>query len=159
MMLSPAKSPRKPLDVTADWFWEGNVVKAIVHFLEGQGWSIMAGVADIETKAQGVDLRAAKDDRVLLVEPKAFLLSTTATRAELAKSSPRTQPTKRNGFSHALLKAMRLQTKYPPAVVAIAFPDFPRYRRLFEETRSGLAKLGVAFITVSATGDVVTWGM
>ncbi len=71
MMLSPAKSPRKLLDVTADWFWEGNVVKAIAHFLEGQGWSITS-VANTETKAQGVDLRAAKNDRVLLVEAKGF---------------------------------------------------------------------------------------
>ena len=35
-------------------------------------------------------------------------------------------------YSHALLKAMRLQAKHPEALVAMAFPDFPRYRALFE---------------------------
>ena len=54
---------------------------------------------------------------------------------------------------------MRLQTKYPDAVVALAFPDFPRYRALFEETRIGLVKLGVALLTVDETGKVVIWGM
>ncbi|HUZ96766.1 MAG TPA: hypothetical protein VMU57_17825 [Edaphobacter sp.] len=61
--------------------------------------------------------------------------------------------------SHALLKVMRLQTKYPKAVVALAFPDFPRYRALFEETQGGLAKLEVAMLTMRADGIVLTWGL
>jgi hypothetical protein len=30
--------------------------------------------------------------------------------------------------------------------VALGLPDFPRYRSLFEETRTGLAKLGVVLL-------------
>jgi hypothetical protein len=54
---------------------------------------------------------------------------------------------------------MRLQTKHPHALVALGFPNFPRYRALFEETRGGLLKLGVAMMTVCADGHVETWGL
>jgi hypothetical protein len=54
---------------------------------------------------------------------------------------------------------LRLQTKYPNTIVAIGFPDFPRYRALFDERRGGLEKLGVVFITVGDNGDVQTWGL
>jgi hypothetical protein len=37
--------------------------------------------------------------------------------------------------------------------------DFPRYRALFEETRCGLAKLGVALLTVQENGNVQKWGL
>ncbi len=62
-------------------------------------------------------------------------------------------------YSDALLKVMRLQTKHPEAVVVLGLPEFPRYRALFEETRGGLAKLGVAMLTVRADGTITTWGL
>jgi hypothetical protein len=62
-------------------------------------------------------------------------------------------------YSHALLKVMRLQTKYPKAVVALGLPDFPRYRTLFEETQDGLRKLGVAMLMVREDGTVKSWGL
>jgi hypothetical protein len=57
------------------------------------------------------------------------------------------------------LKVLRLQTTHPNAIVALAFPDFPRYRDLFEETRSGLEKLDLAFLFVKKNGDVEEWGL
>lgn len=54
---------------------------------------------------------------------------------------------------------MRLQTKHPDAVVALGFPDSPRYRALFEETRGGLVKLGVGMLMVRADNTVKTWGL
>jgi hypothetical protein len=62
-------------------------------------------------------------------------------------------------YSHALLKVMRLQRKHPEAVVALGLPEFPPYRALFEETRGGLARLGMALLTVRADGTVRTWGL
>jgi hypothetical protein len=62
-------------------------------------------------------------------------------------------------YSHALLKVMRLQTKHPDAVVALGFPDFPRYRTLFQETQRGLSKLELAMLTVHADRTVTTWGL
>lgn len=54
---------------------------------------------------------------------------------------------------------MRPHTKHPEAVVALGLPEFPRYRALFEETQGGLAKLGVAMLTVCADGTVTTWAL
>jgi hypothetical protein len=62
-------------------------------------------------------------------------------------------------YDHALLKVLRLQTAHPEARVALAFPDFPRYRALFGETKLGLAKLGLAVLFVDAEGQVSEWGL
>jgi hypothetical protein len=57
------------LDVTTDWFWEGNVVNALASSLASKGWKI-EGQADTRSKEQGVDLRASKNGTTLLVEAK-----------------------------------------------------------------------------------------
>jgi hypothetical protein len=46
------------LDVTADWFWEGNVVEAIARFLANDGWMIV-GKADTHSKERGVDIQTS----------------------------------------------------------------------------------------------------
>lgn len=48
-----------------------------------------------------------------------------------------------------------LTSKRPEAVVAHRFPDFPRYRTLFEEMQGSLVNLGVAMLTAYA-GETVT---
>ena len=145
--------------VTTDWYWEGNVVDAIARSLEGQGWSIVAK-ADTHSKERGVDIQARKGDEALLVEAKGFPSRNyrdPRRAAEVKPTNPNNQA--QQWYSHALLKVMLLQTKYPGAVVALGFPDFPRYRALFEETRGGLAKLGVALLLVKESGHVETWGL
>ncbi len=42
------------MDVTADWYWEGNVVEAIARFLAHDGWTVVAK-ADTHSKKRGVD--------------------------------------------------------------------------------------------------------
>ena len=147
------------MDVTADWYWEGNVVAALARYLESDGWSIVS-LADTHSKAQGVDLHAAKNGCVLLVEAKGFPSTHYRDPRRAGEAKP-TNPINQaqQWYSHALLKVMRLQTKYPDAAVALAFPDFPRYRTLFEETRIGLQKLGVAYLTVAENGQVTVWGL
>lgn len=44
------------VDVTGDWFWEGNVVEAIARFLADEGWTIV-GKADPHSKERGVERR------------------------------------------------------------------------------------------------------
>lgn len=147
------------MDVTSDWYWEGNVVDAIARFLVGQEWVITAK-ADTHSKERGVDIQAEKAGKTLLVEAKGF--PSTSYRdprraSELKPTNPNNQA--QQWYSHALLKVMRLQTKHPDAIVALGLPNFPRYRVLFEETRSGLSKLGVALLLVSERGEVETWGL
>jgi hypothetical protein len=147
------------MDVTIDWYWEGNVVEAIARFLTQDGWDVISK-ADTHSKERGVDIHARKNGRSLLVEVKGFpsKMYRDARRAgEHKPTNPNNQA--QQWYSHALLKAVRLQTKHPEAAVALGLPDFPRYRTLFEETRGGLQKLGVALLTVRETGEVQTWGL
>lgn len=62
-------------------------------------------------------------------------------------------------YAHAFLKALRMQSAYPTAQVAIALPDFPRYRTLFRETASALQRLGVITMFVAESGQVDTIGL
>lgn len=147
------------MDVTKDWFWEGNVVEALARHLESDGWSIVAK-ADTHTKERGVDIHAIKKRLTLLVEAKGYPSKFYRNPERAAEVKP-TNPTNQaqQWYSHALLKAMRLQTKQPNAIVSLAFPDFPRYRTLFEETRQGLAKQQIAMLMVRENGEVDVWGL
>jgi Holliday junction resolvase-like predicted endonuclease len=146
------------MDVTKDWFWEGNVVEALAKHLVAQGWTIVAK-ANTHSKERGVDIHAAHDSRILLVEAKGYPSKFYRDPLKATEQKP-TNPTNQaqQWYSHALLKVMRLQTKHPDAIVALAFPDFPRYRTLFEETRQGLEKLGIALMLLRENGQVESWG-
>jgi hypothetical protein len=147
------------MDVTADWYWEGNVVEAIARFLVQDGWTIV-GKADTHSKERGVDIQATRLGQTLLLEAKGYPSKNYRDPRRAGEVKP-TNPTNQaqQWYSHALLKVMRLQTKHPDAVVALGLPEFPRYRALFEETRGGLARLGVALLTVRGDGTVTTWGL
>lgn len=147
------------MDVTTDWYWEGNVVEAIARFLEREDWTIVAK-ADTHSKERGIDIQATKGGRILLLEVKGFPSKNyrdPRRASEVKPTNPNNQA--QQWFSHALLKVMRLQTKHPDAIVAFGLPDFPRYRTLFKETRGGLDKLGVAFLLVDEAGKVEDWGL
>lgn len=141
-----------------DWFWEGNVVDALALHLEKEGWTI-THKANTHSKERGIDLETKKDNLRLLIEAKGYP-STGYRDPRRAGETKRTNPTNQaqHWYSHALLKAMRLQTMHPDASVALAFPDFPRYHTLFEETKSGLEKLGVGMFIVGLDGNVWEWG-
>jgi hypothetical protein len=147
------------LDVTDHWYWEGNVVRAVKNHLLDAGWEILSE-ANTYTKERGVDLHARRSSTNLLVEAKGYP-STSYRDPKRAGEQKPTNPTNQaqHWYSHALLKAMRLQTANPGASVALAFPDFPRYRVLFAETQGALAKLAVAVLFVNEDGIVRTWGL
>ncbi len=146
------------MDVTTDWFREGNVVGVIARALEQGGWNIV-GKADTHSEERGVDIQAIRNGWTLLVEAKGYPSKSYRDPRRMGEIKP-TNPTNQaqQRFSRALLKVMRLQTKHPDAIIALGFPDFPRYRALFKETYSGLAKLGIAMLTVHADGNVEMWG-
>jgi hypothetical protein len=147
------------MDKLRDWYWEGNVVTTIRRHLENTGWSIKF-MADTLVKERGVDLEAFKDGRTLIIEAKGDPSKGYSDPRRAGETKP-TNPTLQAGhwYAHAVLAAIRLQTKHPAAIVALAFPDFPRYQTLFDETRKGLEKLGVVLLIVEESGRVRTWGM
>ena len=159
IVLSEDQLKTGSMDVTTDWYWEGNVVDALERYLSGNGWEII-NKANTHSKEQGVDLHATKAGTMLLIEAKGYPSKQYRDPRRVGEHKP-TNPTNQaqQWYSHALLKAMRLQTTHMDAVVALAFPDFPRYRILHQETRTGLEKLGVALLLVKENGDVQTWGI
>jgi Holliday junction resolvase len=72
------------MDVTADWYWEGNVVEAIARFLTKDGW-VIVGKADTQSKERGVDIRASREGRMLLLEAKGYPSKTIAIHVAQAK--------------------------------------------------------------------------
>jgi hypothetical protein len=143
-------------DATTEWYWEGNVVDALARYFAAEGWSVVSQ-ADTRSRARGTDLHLQRAEKTLLIEAKGFPSTSyrDPTKAGLKKpTSPTLQA--QHWYSHALLKVMRLQTEFPLAKVAMGFPDFPRYRALFEETRTGLNRLGVAICWVREDQSVET---
>lgn len=146
------------VDATKDWFWEGNVTDAVATYLIMQGWKILSQ-ADTRTKQRGLDIHAIRDNREIVIEVKGY---PSKSYRDLSKSDQRkpTSPTSQaqHWYSHATLKVMRLQTAYPSAIVAMAFPDFPRYRQLFKETAPAFERLGIAILFISEAGAIEAVG-
>jgi hypothetical protein len=138
------------------WYWEGNVVNAIERHLAVNGWAIVSK-ADTLSHQRGPDLHAKRDNCELLIEAKGYPSKSYQDPARATEVKP-TKPNNQaqHWYSHALLKVMRLKEKNPNAMVAIGLPDFERYRALFDETRSGLAKLGVVLMFVDELGNVTS---
>jgi hypothetical protein len=143
--------------VTNEWCWEGNVVSSFARYLREDGWTILS-LADTLSKGHGVDIHARRGMLDLLVEVKGYP-STRYRDPRRADEIKPTNPTNQaqQWYSHAILKALRLRTKYPLAKIALGLPDFPRYRTLFRETQSSLATLDIALLFVSEAGSVSAW--
>lgn len=148
-----------PMDTTTDWFWEGNVADSLARYLSAAGWQI-ASKANSHSKERGVDIHASRGDAMLLIEVKGYPSKNYRDPRRAGERKP-TNPTNQaqHWYSHAVLKAMRLQTKYPDAKVAVAFPDFPRYRTLFQETQGAFKKLDLALLLITKDGDVQEFGL
>jgi hypothetical protein len=52
---------------------------------------------------------------------------------------------------------VRLRDEFPADDVAMAFPDFPRYRTLLSETGKSLIALRIGIFFVSETGLISRW--
>ncbi|MFL6140443.1 MAG: hypothetical protein ACJ72N_01060 [Labedaea sp.] len=53
-----------------------------------------------------------------------------------------------------MLSALRLRGKHPEDRVAIAFPEYARYRNLAAETAATLAAVGIEIWFVAEAGEV-----
>ncbi|RJR26680.1 MarR family transcriptional regulator [candidate division WWE3 bacterium] len=109
-----------PLTLDEHWSWEGNVQGMVVKFLTKQGYSIIRA-ADTRSKEHGKDIEATKDSRTLWVTVKGF-----------PKGTPKTHPSTQAGhwFKGALFEIVAWRGESEFAKLAIALPDYPRYRKL-----------------------------
>src|SRR5579871_6567720 len=142
--------------MVTEWFWEGHVVQSLVKHLQQEGWMIES-VADTAKKEKGVDIRATREERALLIEVKGFPSSFYQDPARRDKEK-KTKPTIQAPvwYAQALLKAMMLQSEFPGADIAIGLPEHRRYQRLIDKTSQPLQKLGLTIYLVSEEGEVRT---
>lgn len=117
-----APEPVGPLPGARPWFWEGNVQAAVVAYLVKQGYTI-ASVANTATKERGKDIVAQKDGRSLFVTVKGY-----------PQGTDKTNPLVQAGhwFKDATFDMVLWRGENPKAELAIALPDYPRYRKLAE---------------------------
>jgi Holliday junction resolvase-like predicted endonuclease len=133
---------------------EATAQSLLVAHLVGQGWRIQR-VADTATREQGIDVLAARGDRVLAVEVKGYPGKRYADprRADQIKpTSPSVQA--RHWYAQAVLKAILTRNDHPHYVVAIALPDAPTYRSLHQRTLGSLQLLDITTFLIAGNGQV-----
>jgi hypothetical protein len=137
-----------------DWFWEGNVQEVLATHLRAEGWSVEA-LADTATKARGIDIAASRAERRLAVEVKGYPSETYADEARRGIKK-RTNPTNQapKWFSQAVMKAITTTDGEGYPEVAIAFPDYPRFRSLIAQSEWALKRLRIGVYLVGEGGTV-----
>lgn len=138
----------------SEWYWEGHVQDRVQDHLIREGWMLLSS-ADTASQETGVDLVMERDGQRLNIEVKGWP-STTYRRGPKAGQPKPTNPTvqARHWFAGALLSAALLRDAQPDARIALAFPDFPRYRKLLARTASPFDALDLEVLLVEEDGSV-----
>ncbi len=151
---SREKEPEPAPDHPADWFWEGNVQASLCRWLVHEDWSLVQ-VANTGRRQQGTDVEARRGTVRLHVEVKGFPSTSYRDPRRAGETKP-TQPAVQatHWYAEALLKVLRLREAHPQDAVAVAFPDFPRYRTLHAETRTSLRTMRIDTYWIDQRGAV-----
>jgi len=113
--------PVPPEPVTQrPWFWEGNVQQVVVEYLRKVDYRIVR-FADTATRQPGRDIEAESKIGPLWVTVKGYPEGTVRTR-------PSTQAG--HWFKQALFDIVAWRGEDQAVELALAIPDFPRYRDL-----------------------------
>ena len=148
---SEAPSPSwKPQD---DWFWEGNVQEQIVGYLESRGWMVIQS-ADTASRAAGPDILATRGEHRLRVSVKGWPPDKYVSGPKKGQPKP-TRPYNqaRHYFAGAVFEVL-LQAPTADLRLALGFPDYDLYRKLWTRTRWALSQLGISCFFVSHDGSV-----
>jgi len=126
------------------WHWEGNVRASVVQFLQARGYSIIR-LADARRREVGKDIEAQNNAGPLWVTVKGY-----------PKGTPRTRPSTQAGhwFKQALFDIISWRGENQSAALAMALPDFPRYRSLAEKVSWLQPIAGFSFMWVKENGEV-----
>lgn len=148
--------PRRTAVAISDlvWAWEGNVQAAVVAWLVADGWTVDRQ-ADAKLGDHGVDIEARRGSERLAVEVKGFPQATYA-RGARAGEPKRWHPgaQARTYFGTGLHAALIQRDRSAETQVALAVPDVPTYRKLFDQVRSALRDLGIRGLLVKEDGSV-----
>lgn len=140
----PPSPPQPTIAEEPPWFWEGNVQASVARFLQARGYTILR-MADAARREQGKDIEACSASGLLWVTAKGY-----------PRKTGRTQPSTQAGhwFKDAFFDLVSWRGERPDVALAIALPDFPRYRNLAERVHYLQPILKFAFLWVDASGDV-----
>jgi hypothetical protein len=143
---------------TQDWFWEGNIQRKIIEYMESSEHFEILKVADCEAKKGGPDILAGRETGKRHVEVKGYP-STRYTadfpggrKGERKKTQPGTQA--RHWFSEALLNVILAKSKDNNIEIALGFPNKQVYINLLERIRWLREKIGIISYIVDENGVV-----
>jgi len=127
-----------------DWFWEGNVQSQVVKFLVSQGGQIRS-VADTASHQRGIDIVAERDGKNLWVSVKGYPRGTAKTRPSVQAG---------HWFKHAIFDIIEYRERDNYALLVVAFPDYPRYRKLAEKISWFQPAADFKYYWVKENGDI-----
>jgi hypothetical protein len=132
------------------WFWEGNVVSALVSHLRlpGHDWKIER-VANIEKGEHGADIKATRHGQILVVEVKGYpskFYEKGPKMGKLKRANPRTQA--RHWLAEAIITGLLRQSEGQATQVAIGFPKFDVYEDILARIRPSISQLGLMVLTI-----------
>ncbi len=139
---APAATPQPAGE--RPWCWEGHVQSAVVTYLAGRGDRILS-VADTARRQQGKDIVAENARERVWVTVKGF-----------PQGTDRTQPSTQAGiwFSQGMFDIIAYRSEDPAVQLALALPDFARYRTLAEKVRWLLPVVPFRILWVGEDGRV-----
>lgn len=142
-----------------EWFWEGNVVDTLARSLEVHGWQVKFK-ADTASKQRGVDLWVHRNGIELVIEAKGYPSKQYRDPQKAGQTKP-TNPSlqAQHWFAHALHKVMQLQSSEREAQAVMAFPEFQKYRDMFDQIEPMLSKLKIGVIFVDRSGKIEPFGV
>ena len=142
-------------DPQLPWYWEGNIQARVARFLVAEGWVIVSA-ANTATRQRGIDLVATKGAHRLAVEVKGYP-GTVYARGERAGQPKPTSPTlqAKHWLAEAILAALLAGGTNNYTVIAIAFPNMPRYRDLIDKIRYAIDGLQLRVLFVEENGHVI----
>lgn len=131
-------------DPHESWHWEGNVQSAVVRYLVGQGYDTLSA-CNTASRERGKDIEARTGNTTLWVTVKGYPRDTERTKATLQAS---------HWFSGALFDIICWRGEDEDTNLALALPDFPRYRALADRISWLKSAARFCFIWVSENGGI-----
>lgn len=140
--------------VDDDWLDEVEIQRRVVQWLRKEGWHV---VREASGREHGTDIDATRGDYRLSVEVKGHPRKTYVFGAKAGqKKRWHAGAQTRTYYGNALHSALVMVNSDPDRIVAIALPNVPDYRGLFERSKTPLDRLGIQVWFVSKDGFVDT---
>jgi hypothetical protein len=139
-----------------DWYWEGNVRRALVGWLRAHGWTIDQGATNGRGD-DGVEVRAGLGPRSLAIAVKGYPAARFRRGASggLDKRRSVRDAQGRTWFKLALATLVLRRPGLDPAELFLALPDLPPYRELVRACEPSLELIPCGVLFVDEDGRVV----